>query len=150
MKADNWQRLNLFKKKRFWNCNAFVTTWFDYYNSLYLAIFHSLLSHLQFLQNSTARLPTRTQKRDYITPVIFSLHWLPVYFIIHLKFYFVYKSLNSLDLSHPWSLRSADQLLLDAQLKLRQEEAFADAGPNLWNAFPLVMRKAHYFISFYI
>ena len=34
--------------------------------------------HIQRIQNSTARLVSRTKKSDHITPVLHSLHWLPV------------------------------------------------------------------------
>jgi hypothetical protein len=38
----------------------------------------TLMTRLQKVQNSSARLVTRTHKREHITPVLNSLHWLPV------------------------------------------------------------------------
>ncbi|KAK7886598.1 hypothetical protein WMY93_026219, partial [Mugilogobius chulae] len=35
------------------------------------------LSRLQGVQNAAARLLTGTKRRDHITPVLKSLHWLP-------------------------------------------------------------------------
>jgi len=43
------------------------------------------LYRLQVVQNSAARLLTRVKKREHITPVLASLHWLPVQYRIHFK-----------------------------------------------------------------
>ena len=58
--------------------HALITSWLDYCNSLYIGISQSALSRLQLVQNSAARLLTGTKKRDHITPILASLHWLPV------------------------------------------------------------------------
>uniref|UniRef100_A0A3P9MP71 Reverse transcriptase domain-containing protein n=1 Tax=Oryzias latipes TaxID=8090 RepID=A0A3P9MP71_ORYLA len=136
--------------------HAFVTTRLDYCNSLYVGTPHSSLSRLQLVQNAAARLLTGTWKREHITPVLASLHWLPVHFRVRFKILlFVFKSLNGLappylsELLHlhspSRSLRSADQLLLDVprtRRKLRGDRAFAVAGPRLWNALPMQVRQA--------
>ncbi|KAK6316426.1 hypothetical protein J4Q44_G00139500 [Coregonus suidteri] len=36
------------------------------------------LQRLQLIQNSAARVLTRTKKSDHITPILAQLHWLPV------------------------------------------------------------------------
>ena len=45
------------------------------------ALFHGLPSdqvrRLQLIQNTAARLVTRTRKHEHITPVVWRLHWLP-------------------------------------------------------------------------
>ncbi len=52
---------------------------------------------LQLIQNTAARILTRTRKSEHITPVLRSLHWLPVTFRIDFKvLLLVYKSLNGL------------------------------------------------------
>ncbi len=52
---------------------------------------------LQLIQNAAARILTRTRKYEHITPVLRSLHWLPVTFRIFFKvLLLVYKSLNGL------------------------------------------------------
>lgn len=50
----------------------------DYCNSLYLGISGSSLAHLQLVQNTAARLLTGSRKFDHITPILSSIHWLPV------------------------------------------------------------------------
>lgn len=52
-----------------------------------------------------SRVLSRTQKYDHITPVLASLHWLPVVFRINFKIVLlVFKSLNGLVLHHHMSL----------------------------------------------
>ena len=58
--------------------NAYVTSRLDYGNSLLYGVSEHLLSQLQRVQNSAARLVTKTKRRQHITPVLIELHWLPV------------------------------------------------------------------------
>jgi len=136
--------------------HAFVTTRLDYCNALYVGIAGSSIARLQLVQNAAARLLTGTRKYEHISPILASLHWLPIHFRIHFKILlFTFKALNGLapiylsELLHPYtpsrSLRSADQLLLTvpkARLKLRGDRAFSVAAPKLWNALPLDIRQA--------
>ncbi len=62
--------------------HAFITSRLDYCNSLYLGLPKSLLARLQMVQNAAARLLTGAKKHDHITPILASLHWLPVSFRI--------------------------------------------------------------------
>ncbi len=66
--------------------HAFVSSRLDYCNSLYVGISQSTLSRLQIVQNAAARLLTGSRKRDHITPILSSLHWLPVHYRIDIKF----------------------------------------------------------------
>ncbi len=91
-----------------------------------------------------------------VTPILKSLHWLPVHHRIEFKILlFVFKSLNNLapsylsDLLYPYNptrnLRSGDQRLLSvprSRLKYRGDRAFAVAGPRLWNSLPAYIRSA--------
>lgn len=52
-------------------------------------------SRLQLVQKAAACLLTEVHKREHITPILASFHWLPVHFKILL---FVFRSLNGLDL----------------------------------------------------
>ncbi len=55
------------------------------------------IRQLQLIQNTAARILTRTRTSEHITPVLRSLHWLPVTFRIDCKvLLLVYKSLNGL------------------------------------------------------
>ncbi len=65
--------------------HAFITSCLDYCNVLYSGVCQSSLSRLQLVQNSMARLLTNTKKRDHITPILASLHWLPVKQLIVFK-----------------------------------------------------------------
>ncbi len=136
--------------------HAFVTSRLDYCNSLYCRISKSQIAYLQLVQNAAARLLLRRRKHEHITPILRSLHWLPVHQRIDFKIlFFVFKSLHNLapvylsELLHLYtpsrSLRSCDQALLvvpHVRLKCRGERAFAVAGPRLWNTLPLEIRMA--------
>lgn len=43
------------------------------------------IERLQLIQNTASRMLTKTKKREHITPVLATLHWLPVYFRTDLK-----------------------------------------------------------------
>ena len=75
--------------------HAFITSRLDYCNSMLYAIPDNLLNRLQLLQNSAARLVSLTRKHEHITPVLFPLHWLPIYQRIKFKILLLtYKALN--------------------------------------------------------
>ena len=65
--------------------SAFVTTRMDYCNSILAALPQSSIDPLQRVRNAAARLITGTGTREHITPVLQSLHWLPVKFRITFK-----------------------------------------------------------------
>ena len=65
--------------------HALITSRLDYCNALYAGITSASLSRLQLVQNAAARLLTGTRRREHITPVLASLHWLPVKFRINFK-----------------------------------------------------------------
>jgi len=76
--------------------NSLVTSHLDYGNALHYGILKLLTARLQGVQNSAARLITRTRKREHITPVLKSLHWLPVVYIpLYKLLMYTYKALNS-------------------------------------------------------
>ena len=130
---------------------ALISPHLDYCNALYLSVSQSSLSRLQLVQNAAARLITGTRKRDSITPILASLHWLPVKYRTEFKvLLFVFKALHGLapqyiselicPLHNTRSLRSSGQLLLAvprSRLRGKGDRAFAVAAPKLWNSLPL-------------
>ncbi len=79
--------------------HAFISTCLDYCNALCAAITQVSLACLQLVQNTAARLLTGSGKWEHITPILASLHWLPVHFGIHFKvLLFILKALNGMAL----------------------------------------------------
>ena len=135
--------------------HAFVSSKLDYCNSLLYGLPKNMISSLQSVQNTAARIVTLTKKFDHITPVLIQLHWLPVHFRILFKvLLLVYKALNGMAplyitelLSYRTcsrTLRSTDQKLLavpKSRLKTYGDRAFSVAAPKLWNELPLDLRS---------
>ncbi len=65
--------------------HAFVSSRLDYCNALLIRIPGKNLQKLQYIQNSAARILMRVRKYDHITPILKTLHWLPVSFRIVYK-----------------------------------------------------------------
>ena len=136
--------------------HTFVTNHLDYCNSLFSGLPKTSINRLQLIQNTAARVLTKTRKFDHITPVLASLHWLPVTFRIDFKILlFVFKSLNGFapayifNLVSPYtpsrSLRSADKLLLTPYTANRVTDggrAYAARAPYLWNLLPFEIKNA--------
>ena len=75
--------------------HAFVSSRLDYCNSLFTCLNKASLDRLQLIQNSAARLLTRSNRRCHITPVLASLHWLPIAFRVQFKVLVIaYRAMN--------------------------------------------------------
>ncbi len=77
--------------------HAFMTSRLDYCNALLGGCSARLINKLQLVQNAAARVLTRTRKYDHISPVLSTLHWLPIKHCIDFKILLMtYKALNGL------------------------------------------------------
>ena len=126
--------------------HAFIIGRIDYCLPPGLSSVH-LLNKLQRSQNTAARLISNVPGYSHITPVICSLHWLPVKFridfkILLLTFKVVYghapgylTDLIAIKEQPAYYLRSASGLILKyPSLKLKEtlgDRAFSSAAPNL-------------------
>lgn len=130
--------------------HAFMTSRLDYCNALFAGCPASSINKLQLVQNAAARVLTRSRKYDHITPILSSLHWLPVKFRIEFKILLLtYKALNNLapvyltNLLSRYeptrSLRSQNSGLLVVPRIAKSSKggrAFSFMAPTLWNSLP--------------
>ena len=141
--------------------HAFIFSRLDYCNGVFTGLSKRSIKQLQLIQNAAARVLTKTKKIDHITPVLRSLHWLPVCQRIDFKILLlVYKALNGLgpkyisDLliryepSRP--LRSSGTgLLFVPRVKTKHgQSAFSFYAPHIWNKLPETCRSAATLSSF--
>ena len=128
----------------------------DYCNSLLYRVPAIHISKLQRIQNSAARLVCSTPRFNHITPVLFSLHWLPVTYRIEFKILVLtFKAINQLAPSYicnlvrlkekcKYQLRSSEELLLQLPIgktkKSLGDRSFQRAAPVLWNSLPSSVR----------
>ena len=137
--------------------HAFVTSHLDYCNYLLAGIPQYQLQRLQKVLNAAARLIYQSPRHSHITPILISLHWLPVKFRVDFKIaLLVYKALNGSAPSYisallspksasKYDLRSDDQNLLQVpatKLKTVGDRAFTSAAPRIWNTLPLEIRQS--------
>ncbi|XP_046551047.1 uncharacterized protein LOC124260773 [Haliotis rubra] len=134
---------------------AFIMPRLDYCNSLLFGTSEHLLGKLQRVQNTAVRVIARHQKYDHITPVLHSLHWLPVRYRIQYKILLlVFKCVNGLAPSYlsnllkkhypPRSLRSGSQYFLEVPTTRTNtfgDRSFAKAGREMWNSLPMNLRS---------
>ena len=136
--------------------HSFVSSLLDNCNSLLFDIPKKDIAKLQRIQNSAARLVSRSTKRTHITPVLKELHWLPISSRIQYKLLITtFKAIHGTcpsylsELITPYvparPLRSSSQHLLTTpavRTKSFGSRTFSSAAPRLWNSLPSLIRSA--------
>ncbi len=141
--------------------HAFISSRLDYCNGLFAGLAKQTLNKLQLIQNAAARVLTRTRRCEHITPVLISLHWLPVKQRIDFKILLiVFKAMNGLapsyvaDMLSEYTpdrpLRSSNKgLLTIPRINTKSAHgAFSHYGPTLWNSLPHELRSTTTVSSF--
>ena len=120
-----------------------------------------IISRLQHIQNTAARVVTLSKRSCHITPILKELHWLPVSQRIVLKLMLiVHKSFNNIapiyisELLKVYTpsrnLRSSNKSLLKEPTSKRNwgDRSFSVAAPRLWNHLPTKLKSCHSIIGF--
>ena len=133
----------------------------DFSNGCLWGMTQTQVQRLQRVQNTAARIVLRKKKFDHATPMLKTLHWLPVesrldYKVLSLAFECFNQTapeyLSELvPLHQPQrSLRSASQCRLqlpsvstgNTNKRTMGFRAFSNAAPRLWNSLPLELKKS--------
>lgn len=155
--------------------NGLVTSRLDYCNAILYGLPNTLLRKLQGVQNTAARIITRTSRHSHITPILRDLHWLPIksrleYKILVHTYNAIYRLAPTymsemVETYRPTrSLRSQHSLSLvvhRTKTVTYGNRSFQAAAPTLWNSLPPHIQdlktintfkralKTHLFIKFY-
>jgi hypothetical protein len=141
-----------------WCCmtlvNSLVTSQLDYGNVMLYGLPVNITNKLQRVQNTTARLISRTMKHQHITPILVSLHWLPGTIVVNINFWCTF--LNRYTAVHPSIYRNelasinqhvhCDQrtaLIKPPRMRTKTygERLFDKAAATLWNILPGQLRN---------
>ena len=133
----------------------------DFCNSLLQGLPAGQIQRLQTIQNPAARLVSRTKKYQSISPVLQSLHWLPVHYRIMLKILLLSNQCfhnlapsyltELLTIYKPGrNLRSGKKnffVIPPVLTKTYGERTFAHAAPILWiQVFPTLWRSTQWML----
>eukprot|EP00745_Piridium_sociabile_P027300 TRINITY_DN439_c0_g1_i27.p1 TRINITY_DN439_c0_g1~~TRINITY_DN439_c0_g1_i27.p1 ORF type:complete len:1128 (+),score=135.82 TRINITY_DN439_c0_g1_i27:139-3522(+) len=142
---------------------AFILSRLDYANSLLSGCPQYLLDRLQRVQNSAARLIVGAKRTDHVTPILRSLHWLPIRDRIqHKTLSICHTSLSGTgpsylpELLHFYTpsrqLRSSSDTrtlrIPSVRTKAYGQRSFSFQCPSLWNTLPKTVRYVEGTASF--
>ena len=142
---------------------ALVISRLDYANAVLIGLPENTLRKLQLVQNSAARMITKTRRRDHVTPILKQLHCLPVHLrIVHKVLCLVYKAMtfatapiyikDMLELYRPArDLRSSSKDLqptVPRSYRCAGDRAFSIAGPTRWNKLSPAVQRSKTFLTF--
>ena len=141
--------------------SAFILSRLDYCNSMFAGLPQDRLQKLQLIQNRAARLILKEPKRAHVTPMLRSLHWLPVnaridyrlaticFQCLHCEYPSYLKELVSF-YQPPRDLRSKNKkkLCIPETSLAYGNRAFSFAGPHVWNDLPVNLRSLECFDTF--
>jgi len=131
----------------------------DYCNGLFHGSDKCLIRKLQLVQNSAAKLIFRAKKYDHVTPLLHSLHWLPVSSRIEYKIAcicfdakfhvgpdYIQQLVITYDNPSDYCLRSRDDART-LQTSKRGSASFGDrafsmAAVDVWNSLPHFIRHS--------
>ena len=136
--------------------HALITSRLDNNNSLLYGLLDCEIKRLQRVQNNAARIVTRSKRREHITPVLRSLHWLPISSRIVFKILLLtFKAINGhapsylTDLLVPYhparQLRSSNSGSLTVpktKLVTYGDRSFSKGASILWNSLPQSIRAS--------
>ena len=139
-----------------------ISSRLDYCNALLYGVSKYNVDKLQKIQNAAARLVACKRRHDYISPTLFTLHWLPVQYRIHYKILLLtFKALHDMsplyvkNMLHFYvperCLRSSSSLYLQVprtKLATAGDISFSVAAPKLWNSLPSDIRNCEVLSSF--
>ena len=138
--------------------HTFISSRLDYCNSLLFGAPECHLHKLQRVQNAAARLVVQESRFCHITPLLNSLHWLPVkYRIVFKMLLTTFKAIHGLAPAHiseltsvrdtngRHNLRSNNGLRLNysscKSLATFGDRSFQVAAPKLWNDLPCTLKN---------
>ena len=169
IKTCNYHLRNIGKVRQFLSTDAcktaiqcLVTSRLDYCCSLFAGISQTQVHRLQLLQNKAARMITKSQRTDHITPILAQLHWLPANLRIRFRLLtYVHKCILQLAPSYLQELltiyqptrplrSSNDRLILlnTPSCKKVGNQSFFHTAPLLWNCIPLYIRNTQSVAAF--
>ena len=140
---------------------AFVLSRLDYCNSLLAGCQKYLLSKLQKVENNAARHISRTTRSARVTPMLHSLHWIPIeqkieYKLLCFKIISHQAPIYPSELLHlytpSWQLRSSTDTrmfrILSFRTKSCSQHSFSYQAPVIWNQLPVSVRHSASVSSF--